>query len=59
MGWVNLLQSQPQLVPVTPDIDVKPYIEIFILDVDDALYIGTHLGLVILELEVDCLWLEV
>lgn len=59
MGWVNLLQSQPQLVPVTPDIDVKPYIGIFILDVNDALYIGTHLGLVILKLEVDCFWLEV
>lgn len=59
LGRVNLLQSQPQLAPVTLDIDIEPQVGTFILDVNNALYVGTHSGYTILDLEVGCFWLKV
>lgn len=59
MGRVNLLQFQSQLASITPDVDVKPHVGTFILDIDDVPHVGPHLGSAVLELKVISLWLKV
>lgn len=58
MGRVNLLQSKPQLPPVTPNVNVEPHVRIVILDISHAPQIGMHSRFVALELKVSRVWLE-
>lgn len=55
---INLLQSQTELVRVTPNINGKLYIGTFILDIDDALFIGMTLGFIVPKLENIRFWLK-